>query len=134
MSGTNIPAGAVINTVNSATSITISIPTLASATGGSLTIGSAVVSEKNPNVNTATDSSVYPGVRLVFNVLDSTEPSYTAARDLVGFDDVPNGHASPMCGNNANVKAVIRSNGFLDLPALTSPGGNTNITCRLKTP
>ena len=134
VSGTNIPAGAVINAVNSATSITISIPTLASATGGSLTIGSAVVSEKNPNVNTATDSSVYPGVRLVFNVLDSTEPSYTAARDLVGFDDVPNGHASPMCGNNANVKAVIRSNGFLDLPALTSPGGNTNITCRLKTP
>ena len=134
VSGTNIPPGAVITSRDSATQIHISIPTIASATGGSLTIGSAVVSEKNPNILTPTDTSVFPGVRFVYNVIDTTEPSYTAARDMVGFDDAANGHASPLCGNNANVISVIRSNGFLDLAPLTSGGGNTNITCRLRTP
>jgi ABC-type phosphate transport system substrate-binding protein len=134
VSGTNIPPGAVISSVDSATQIHISIPTIASATGGTLTIGSAVVSEKNPNILTATDSSVYPGVRYVYNVIDSTEPSYTAARDVIGFNDTSGGAASPLCANNASIISVIRSNGFLDLPSLTSPGGNTNITCRLRTP
>ena len=124
----------MITSRDSATQIHISIPTIASATGGSLTIGSAVVSEKNPNILTPTDTSVFPGVRFVYNVIDTTEPSYTAARDMVGFDDAANGHASPLCGNNANVISVIRSNGFLDLAPLTSGGGNTNITCRWRTP
>jgi ABC-type phosphate transport system substrate-binding protein len=132
VSGTNIPAGAVITTVDSATQIHISIPTLASATGGTLQIGAAVISEKNPNLTTATDASVFPGVRYLWFVLSkppSTSPSYSVARQLVGFDDTSGGVKSPLCSGTS--VALIRSAGFQPLDNLTQAGGNT-VTCRLR--
>jgi subtilisin family serine protease len=134
--GTNIPAGAVITSIDSATQIHISIPTLASATGGTLTWGAAVVSEFNPNLTSSTNTTVFPGVRYLYDVVDTTEPSYPQAVAVVGFQDSPGGMVSPLCqGTDAS---TVRANGFLDLAALTSPGGNTNgghgVTCRRQTP
>jgi phosphate transport system substrate-binding protein len=133
VAGTNIPPGATITAVDSPTQIHISIPTVASASGGTLTIGPTVASEKNPNLNTPSDASVYPGVRYIYNVIDNAEPSYVAARNLVGFSDTPSGPTSALCGNDPNTIGVLRANGFLNLPPVTSPGGNPNITCRLQT-
>ena len=65
VSGTNIPAGAVITTVDSATQIHHLDPDHRVGHRWLAHHRSAVVSEKNPNLHTATDSSVYPGVRLV---------------------------------------------------------------------
>jgi hypothetical protein len=98
VAGKNIPPGAVITSVDAPDQIHISIPTVGSATGGTLVIGPAVVGESNPNLDNQADSSVYLGVRYLANVIDSTEPSYAAARDLVGFDATPSGvAASPLC-------------------------------------
>jgi ABC-type phosphate transport system substrate-binding protein len=133
VAGTNVPPGAVITTINSTTEALISIPDHVSATGGTLTIGPAVISEKNPNISTATDTSVFPGVRYVFYVLDAppaSSPSFSVAQQIVGFADSVGGVKSPLCSGAA--ASLIRANGFLDLPALNSPGGNTAVTCRLK--
>jgi hypothetical protein len=91
------------------------------------------VSESNPNLDDQADTSVYPGVRYLANVIDSTEPSYAAARDLVGFDATPGGvAASPLCAGTK--LSVIRTAGFLDLRGQVSPGGSANITCRVQHP
>ena len=130
--GTNIAPGTRVVSVDSATRVHVSIPVLASATAGSLSIGPAVVSERNPNVTSAANVSVFPGVHYVYDVIDLTAPSYAAARDLVGFQDAPGGAKSPLC--SGAFVSDIRSSGFLDLPPATSPGGNTGVTCRLVTP
>ena len=123
VAGKNIPPGAVITSVDAPDQIHISIPTVGSATGGTLVIGPAVVGESNPNLDNQADSSVYPGVRYLANVIDSTEPSYAAARDLVGFDATPGRcrRQSALCGTK---RSVIRTAGLLDLRGQVSPGGS----------
>jgi ABC-type phosphate transport system substrate-binding protein len=126
VAGTNIPAGATIISV-SGNDATISLPITSSAVGGSLTIGIAVISEKNPNVFVNGDSSIWPGVRILWNVVDSDSPSYDTALRIVGFVDAPGGDKSPLCsGTDAS---LISSQGFLPLPPRTSANGNTGVTC-----
>jgi subtilisin family serine protease len=132
VSGTDIPAGAVVTAVDSSTQIEISIPTIAAATNGSLTIGIAAVSEMNPNLTDPGDTSVFPGMRYLYDVVDSTEPAYTITRGLVGFEDAPGGAKSQLC--SGSFASTIRAAGFLDLAATTSPGGNPGVTCRRQVP
>jgi ABC-type phosphate transport system substrate-binding protein len=101
-------------------------------TGSAFSIETGVVNESNPNLLTASDVSVFPGVRYLYNVLDSNSVNYTEARALVGFSDTPGGPKSPLC--SAGKTSVIRAAGFATLPSRTSPGGNTGITCVIRTP
>ena len=127
VAGTNIPLGAVITAV-SGNDATINLPITSAATGGSLTIGLAVVSEKNPNMFVNADASIWPGVRFLWNILDSDSPNYLEARAIVGFAPGSGGAKSPLCsGTDAN---LVLSNGFLPIPAATV-AGNTGVTCRL---
>ena len=130
--GTNIAPGTTITSVDSTTRVHVSIPILGSATGGSLAIGPAVVSEQNPNVNDSTNISVFPGVHYVYDVIVQAEPSYAAAGDLVGFQDALGGAKSARCAGA--LVAAIRSSGLLDLPPTTSPGGDVGVTCRISAP
>jgi subtilisin family serine protease len=132
VAGTNIPAGATVASVDSPAQITISTPAIGAASSGTLTIGPGAVSEKNPNLTNPADASVFPGVHYLYNVIDTSAPSYTVARDAVGFQDSTNGSTSPLCAGA--FPSAIRSAGFLDLARATSPGGNANVTCRRFTP
>jgi streptogramin lyase len=132
VAGTNIPPGATITSVDSASQVHISIPTLASATGGDLTIGSAAVSETNPNLTNPADAGVYPGVRFLSNVIDTTEPSYAPARALIGYDVTRGGTTTSLLCNGA-FATTIRSAGYLDLPYRQQSNGITT-TCRYQTP
>jgi len=71
-------------------------------------------------------------VHLVYNVVDSTEPSYVQARALIGFSDTPGGSQSPLC-SGAHAEDIFDA-GFLPLEPRTSPGGNVGVTCTLQTP
>src|SRR5262249_53320150 len=48
-------------------------------------------------------SAPWPGARFVYNVIDSTTPSYTQARDIVGYNDVAAGVKSPLCSSAHDV-------------------------------
>jgi hypothetical protein len=71
-------------------------------------------------------------VRYLYNVIDGNSPSYLTARDLVGFQDSNGGAKSPLCSGQEF--SEILSQGFLNLPTRTSPGGNAGTTCIVKTP
>jgi ABC-type phosphate transport system substrate-binding protein len=80
-----------------------------------------------------TASKVFPGIRFIFNVLDTRigATSLAAARAVVGFDNVASGsgYRSPLC--NGDLEGTILSAGFAALPS--SVGGNDNLaasTCR----
>jgi phosphate transport system substrate-binding protein len=91
---------------------------------------SAVTNETNPNLQNPNDVSVFPGVRYLYNVLDSTEPEISTALSLVGFDQV--GNKSPLCtavGQPGSKATTILSQGFLNLAGQTV-GGTTNVSCR----
>jgi hypothetical protein len=138
VTGTGINDGTVISAVNAAGSeATLSIgaanPPLS---GGTVSLGISVVSEFNPNISTATNNQIFPGVRILNHVLWGTgttypaaSPSYDDALALFGFAP-SNGGKSPLCdGENAG---DIVTNGFLDLPAVTN-NGTTGTTCRFFT-
>jgi subtilisin family serine protease len=132
VAGTNIAPGATVTAVDSATTIHISVPTIASASGGVLSIGPGAVTETNPNLSNPSDGSVLAGVHYIFNVIDRSSTGYGPARDLVGFDDVGNGAKSALC--SGALLSTLRSNGFLDLAPARSPGGNLGVTCRRMVP
>ena len=135
LQGSFVNDGTTITAVNGdGSSATIS-PGAKSAGSGSLVVGWAVISEKNPNVfGAGTGNGLqYPGVRFVYNLIRPDEPSYVAARDLIGFDDTaPNGQVSALC--NGSDAGIIEDYGFIALTALdpTGPGvGNDQlVTCR----
>jgi hypothetical protein len=102
-------------------------------TGSSFFLNTAAVTEAAVPVS----PSNYPGVRYLYNVLDNTSPSFDTADSLVGFTSTTN---SPLCtpfGVTGNKRSVIRSAGFLELPAAsqaasTTLGGvNPSTSCRL---
>jgi phosphate transport system substrate-binding protein len=127
--GTNINDGTVVAGV-SPTGDTLTITPGAKAGGtASLSIGISVVNEQNPNIGTAANKSIYPGVRMLFNVIDSRQgaASYDAAKGIVGFN-TGGGTKSGLC-DGANV-GEINDNGFLDLAPVTQSG--TVTTCRLR--
>jgi hypothetical protein len=133
--GSFINDGTVITAVNGDGSVATISPGAAAGGTGPVTIGWAVVSEKNPNISGAGTGSglQFPGVRFVYNLVRPDEPSYTVARDLIGFDDTAaNGTVSALCDGSDS--GIISDFGFLPLTQLdpTGPGvGNDNpITCR----
>ena len=96
-----------------------------------MTIGWAVVSEKNPNISGAGTGSglQYPGVRFVYNIIRTDEPSYTAARALIGYDDTAsNGVVSNLC--NGSDSGIISDYGFLPLTPLPALVNSASVTCR----
>jgi hypothetical protein len=100
----------------------------------SIRLGFVVVSPSN--ITAASGSSApYPGGRFVYNVLDNTPgTSYSQARDLVGFNDIPSGSKSPLCSSahdtaNGGSDDLISDNGFLPIPPHTSDGNNTGVSC-----
>ena len=97
LEGTCVAAGTTVSSVNSATQVVISPGSLVTDTACSVKIGPAAVSEKNPQVcsnyptctqRRSTNTDVMPGARLVFNVINPASPSYTDARNIVGFNNV----------------------------------------------
>lgn len=162
VTGTGIPAGTKIvsispdgttatmsntATATGSTSVTVtSLPAVGArwitvAPGGwlpntpNLANPRAPVSETQIGINNP-NRSVF-GMRYIFNVVDTTSPSYAEARALVGFDNIPGGSKSPLCdGSQAN---VIRNAGFAPLSATTPSGVDparnlANSTCRRYTP
>lgn len=135
LQGSFVNDGTVITAVSPDGSQATISPGAKAAGTGDLTLGWAVVSEKNPNISGAGTGSgtQYPGVRFVYNIIRPDEPSYLAARSLIGFDDTAsNGAVSALCdGDDAG---TLSDFGFLPLTPLdpTGPGvGNDQaITCR----
>ena len=113
---------------------TATISPAAKSTGSaSAAIGFAVISQGNVLASVGPQAP-FPGARFVWNVIDSTTPSYTLARNLIGYDDVPSGAKSPLCNavhdvDNGGADSIIADNGFLPLEPHTSAGGNTGVTC-----
>jgi len=119
------------------TTITAVVPDGSSATisPGAATTGTADAAIGSPVVSEATTLATiapFPGVHYLANVIDNTEPSYVAARALIGFQDASGGVQSSLC-NGGHAEDIL-DNGFLPLAAQTSPGGNVGVTCRLATP
>ena len=127
--GTGINDGTTITAVAAdGSSATIAPGAKAAISGGTVIVGYAVVSEKNPGVLTSSNLE-YPGVRYIYNVLQTNAPSYTTARSIVGFDDTSTtGVVSNIC--NGSDAGIISSNGFLALPALLPSTNATAVTCR----
>jgi ABC-type phosphate transport system substrate-binding protein len=137
LEGTCVAGGTVITGFTSSTQVTISPGSIFTATNCSLKMGAAVVSDRNPQVCLTTpcpagfgssNQTVFAGARFVNNIVNSSAPNATEARNLVGFQDQVGGLTSPLC--NGNFANTIRSNGFLDLPKLDSTGGATAVACR----
>lgn len=126
--GTGIFDGSVITNVGGGgTSATLSNSATASGTV-SVKFGIPVVSEFNPNIVSATNVSIYPGVRELFHIVDTRSSSYDEALALFGFE-AGTANKSPLC-NGGNVGEIL-DNGFLDLVALTN-NGTAGTTCRLQ--
>lgn len=94
----------------------------------SVTIGIPVVSEFNPNITTTSNVSIFPGVRMLYHVLDTRQgaASYSEARQLFGFE-TGTSNKSELC--DGQLTGAILSNGFLDLPAISN-NGTPSTTCR----
>ncbi len=89
------------------------------------------------NVKAVSASIAYPGIRYVYNVVDTASPSYTQAVGVVGFNNVGGGTKSSLCSNGK--LSPILSFGFGPLSTSGNPtqqgsgGGATNVagsTCR----
>jgi hypothetical protein len=141
--GPGIADGTTIIAVNAdGSDATISPGTLKAADGGAfsnntVSIGWAVVSEKNPAILASNgQNNEYPGARFVYNALMvqgvSPTTSYVAARQTIGFDDTSaTGNVSLLCGGDATLQGDIVDGGFLPLPAIVAGGTNTAaVTCR----
>jgi PBP superfamily domain len=98
-----------------------SIYQLDSADGG-------VVLESNVKLNNPTPA--YPGIRYMYNTIDSATPNYAEAFAIVGFQNVSVGAIkSPLC--NGDDLSALLSFGFA--PLSTTGGGANNLagsTCR----
>jgi len=94
------------------------------------------VKQANPAFSEAGGN--FPGVRFVYNVLDSVgnRKGYQAAFQTVGFQNTPGGTKAPLCdatpsGAGASEFALILSNGFAALPATANTTSNlAGATCR----
>ncbi len=98
----------------------------------SIVVGYAIVSEKNPQVTSGSNFE-YAGVRIVWNMLVTTSPSYLEARGIVGFSNTAGGAISDVC--NGNKEGLISDGGFLPLPLLDpdpSSGNQSPVSCRLR--
>jgi phosphate transport system substrate-binding protein len=92
---------------------------------------------KETNVKLVNPTPAYPGIRFVFNVIDSTSVDYKQAQRFVGFENIPSGSpdygmASPLC--NGLRQSVINDFGFGELDRTTGPNNVQGSTCRKYTP
>ena len=72
---------------------------------------------------------VFPGVRFLYNVLDTRSPNYDEAAGVVAFDNVPSGTKSPLCDGAKST--VISSFGFSPLTSTANATSNqAGSTCR----
>lgn len=94
------------------------------------TVTTTPVNEANVKLNSPTPD--FPGVRYVFNTIDTASPNYAEAAAVVGFTNVPGGAKSPLCSGAK--RTTILSYGFASLSAAGNPGAsNPNLagaTCR----
>jgi subtilisin family serine protease len=130
--GAIVNDGTVITAVSGDGATATISPGATHAGSASIVVGSPAVGERNPNVLDPADGSVFAGVHYVYNVVDTDSPSIASARALVGFDDIPGGLTSALC--RGDDQSMILDAGFLDLVPAESPGGNTAVVCRLRTP
>ena len=79
------------------------------------------VSEQNVKLIDSTPA--YPGVRYVFNVVDSTHVTYEGAKRYVAFENVASGDTAPLC--RGGYRTTIRDFGFGALDT-TEPAPGTN--------
>jgi phosphate transport system substrate-binding protein len=88
--------------------------------------GGYVVVETNAKGSTPT----FPGVRFVYNVIDTRSPNYAEARAFVGFDNVGGGTKSALCSGTR--ASIISSFGFAPLPTSGNVANNNTAgsTCR----
>ena len=88
--------------------------------------GGYVVVEGNAKGSTPS----YPGVRFVYNVIDSRSPNYIEARGFVGFDNISAGSKSALCSRTR--ASIISSYGFAPLPTSGNVANNNDAgsTCR----
>jgi len=88
-----------------------------------------VVGNTTKDSGSSWDNVAYPGIRLVYNVLDTRSPSYTVARSLVGFNNITDGAKSTLC--SGGFKTTIVSYGFSPLTNTSNVGSNIpGSTCR----
>jgi ABC-type phosphate transport system substrate-binding protein len=95
------------------------------------TAGSAIVEE---NVRLVDPTPAVPGIRFIFNVVDSAGPSYVTAKRYVGFENQANGNTSPLC--SGKFASDISAFGFkpLDTSAVDASTNLANSTCRKYVP
>ena len=87
------------------------------------------------NVELVNPTPSYPGIRFVFNVIDSTHVNYSSVKRAVGFiNEVPSdsASASPLC--NGQKAGTLQNFGFGPLDTTTGPNNLLGSTCRLFTP
>lgn len=83
-----------------------------------------VVSEANTTqINTA---PAFPGIRYLFNVIDSNQGTYGTVRNLVGFDNQAAGTKSPLCSGSQG--GLIKSNNFAPLDTSNPTGTNATFS------
>lgn len=99
------------------------------------------------NVKLVDPTPSYPGIRFVFNVVDSTHVNYSQAQRLVGFvNQTPQGEPcgdagepacnypgiSPLC--NGDLASIVESYGFGLIDDTVGPRNLPGSNCRLFTP
>lgn len=104
---------------------------LVTGTGGGMVLNTAgPVKESNVKLNNPVPA--YPGIRYVFNVLDSSSVHYAQANRLFGFINADPGGKSPLC--NGSRAALLSSYGFGPLDTTVSSRNLNGSTCRLFQP
>ena len=90
------------------------------------------VNEQNIKLNNPTPD--YPGIRYVFNVVNSVSVNYAEARAVVGFNNIAGGSKSPLC-SNGKISPIL-SFGFAPLSSSVNTSGNNlaGATCRKYVP
>lgn len=89
------------------------------------------------NVSLVNPTPAYPGIRFVFNVVDSTSVNYVQAQRYVGFENRANvapdySMSSPLCDGQR--QSIINSYGFGELSRTTGANNIPGSTCREYTP
>jgi len=125
--GDGINDGTVVADVINAGQTLVITPGATKAFTGSINIGIPPVSEFNPQILSNSGLGVAAGVRELFHIVDTRNPSYAASLALVGFE-AGTANKSPLC-DGANAGDIV-ANGFLDLAPVTNNGTGLN-TCRL---
>jgi phosphate transport system substrate-binding protein len=88
---------------------------------------------KETNVKLVNPTPAYPGIRFVFNVVDSTSVNYNQAMRYVGFENRANvepeyAMSSPLCGGLR--QSIINSYGFGELDATAGSSNVPGTHCR----